>query len=572
MSNIRPLAGKGDVEIFNAIRNATSPQFQTRIPSATQGNIRNAVDTMRNFPYLRDEFTGVLIQRLIGLYIQHADWDDPLKLIGSPRTLKRYGSTYEQAAVGLVKARTRNFNKEYLGDDVYGRYSLPTASVFHPLTFDHYYPVTIPEDALLTAFDGESGMSDYISEIMNAPILSDRNDMYLMKTQTFAEYARKGGFYRVHTPDVGKADSTEADAKGLLRLIQQMANELKASPMSAMPRYNAMSWVTPWRDSEAILFATPQVIAALNVEALAAAFNIDKVNVPYRIIPIPEDMFGIGGQGGKVQAVLTTEDFFFCWDEMLETTNSPVNPIDGTRNIFYKHRGSITPNPFANAILFWTGEGSNESVTLPDTLTTSKPEFTLRVRKYGQPAITPENVSRGDLVQVESVIASANKDTASFQPVGVKYAVEGATSQFTTIDNGGILRCGLDETAEVLKVTAQATYIDPAHPEIDQTVSAALSVPVVGTWLGGFKIGAIESIGIQGEKSVKVTGHVALKAIATKTDGNTADVTDLAMWTVDQRATITPNGVLTGTAAGAATVTAKFAGATGTAQVTVTAQ
>ena len=64
----------------------------------------------------------------------------------------------------------------------------------------------------------------------------------------------------------------------------------------------------------------------------------------------------------------------------------------------------------------------------------------------------------------------------------------------------------MDETAEVLKVTAQATYIDPAHPEIDQTVSAALSVPVVGTWLGGWKAGAIESIEIQGEKSVKVNG------------------------------------------------------------------
>lgn len=571
MSNIRPLASKGDVEIFNAVRNATSPQFQVRIPSATQGNIRNAVDTMRNFPYLRDEFTGVLIQRLIGLYVQHADWDDPLKLIGSPRTLRRYGSTYEQAAVGLVKARTRNFNKEYLGDDVYGRYSLPTASVFHPLTFDHYYPVTIPEDALLTAFDGESGMADYIAEIMNAPILSDRNDMYLMKTQCFAEYARKGGFYRVHTKDVGAADSTEADAKNLLRLIQQTANELKASPMSAMPRYNAMSWVTPWRDSEAILFATPQVIAALNVEALAAAFNIDKVNVPYRIIPIPEDMFGIGGRGGKVQAVLTTEDFFFCWDEMLETTNSPVNPIDGTRNIFYKHRGSVTPNPFANAVLFWTGEGSNESVTLPGTLTTSTPEFTLRVMKYGQPSVTPENVSRGDLVQVESEIASANGDTASFQPIGIEYKVEGATSQFTSIDNGGILRCGLDETAEVLKVTAQATYIDPDHPEVDQMVSAALSVPVVGTWFGGWKTEVIESLEIQGEKAVKSGEHVALKAIATKTDGNTTDVTNLAMWTVDANATITPNGVLTGTAAGAANVTAKFAGATGTAKITVTA-
>lgn len=570
MSDIRPLAGKGDVEIFNAVRNATSPQFQVRIPSATQGNIRNAVDTMRNFPYLRDEFTGVLIQRLIGLYVQHADWDDPLKLIGSPRTLKRYGSTYEQAAVGLVKARTRNFNKEYLGDDVYGRYSLPTASAFHPLTFDHYYPVTIPEDALLTAFDGESGMADYIAEIMNAPILSDRNDMYLMKTQCFAEYARKGGFYRVHTADVGAANSSEADAKNLLRLIQQTANELKASPMSAMPRYNAMSWVTPWRDSEAILFATPQVIAALNVEALAAAFNIDKANVPYRIIPIPEDMFGIGGAGGKVQAVLTTEDFFFCWDEMLETTNSPVNPIDGTRNIFYKHRGSITPNPFANAVLFWTGEGSGESVTLPSTLTTSEPKLTLRVRKYGLPAITPQNVLRGDLVQVESEIASANKSAASFQPIGVKYAVQGATSQFTSIDNGGILRCGLDETAETLKVTAQATYIDPAHPEIDQTVSTALSVPVAGEWLGGWKAGTIESIEIQGNKNVKVDESTALKAIAHKADGRTADVTNLSLWAVGNGdATITPNGVLTGKVASTVNVVAKFAGARGSTQVVI---
>lgn len=573
MSDVRPLADKGDVEIFNAVRSATSPQFQVRIPAATQGNIRNAVDTMRNFPYLRDEFTGVLIQRLIGLYVQHADWDDPLKLIGSPRTLKRYGSTYEQAAVGLVKARTRNFDKEYLGDDVYGRYSLPTASVFHPLTFDHYYPVTIPEDALLTAFDGEAGMSNYISEIMNAPILSDRNDMYLMKTQCFAEYARKGGFYRVNTPDVGNADSTEADAKTLLRLIQQVANELKASPMSAMPRYNAQSWVTPWRDSEAILFATPAVIAALNVEALAAAFHIDRANVPYRIIPIPETMFGIGGAAGKVQAVLTTEDFFFQWDEMLETTNSPVNPIDGTRNIFYKHRGSVTPNPFANAVLFWTGSGSTDTVVLPDTLTTSTPTFELKVRKYGQPAITPQNVSRGDLVQVVSTISSANQGEASFQPVGITYAVEGATSQFTTIDNDGILRCGLDETAESLKVKAQATYINPATPEIDQTVSAALDVPVVGTWVGGIKVGAMSSLSITPSESlnIKVGDSVKLTAQAVMSDGSKLDVSNLATWSVDARATVDKTGKVTATSAGYARVTAKFAGRTATKTLNVTA-
>lgn len=573
MADIRPLAGKGDVEIYNAVRNACSPQFQIRVPAATQGNIRNAVDNMRSYPYLRDEFTGVLIQRLIGLYIQHADWDDPLKLIGSPRTLKRYGSTYEQAAVGLVQARTRNFGKEYLGDDVYGRYSLPTASVFHPLTFDHYYPVTIPEDALLTAFDGEDGMSNYISEIMNAPILSDRNDMYVMKVQTFAEYARKGGFFRVQTADVGASNSSEADAKSLLRLIQQTANELKSLPLSAMPRYNAMSWTTPWRDSEAILFATPQVIAALNVEALAAAFNIERANVPYRIIPIPEDMFGIGGTAGKVQAVLASEDFFFQWDEMLETTNSPVNPIDGTRNIFYKHRGSITPNPFANAVLFWTGEGSRADLTVnPDTLTTSKPMFVIKVKKYGQSAVTPQNVSRGDLVQVEATITSSGNATASYQPVGIRYMLEGATSQFTVIDNDGILHCGLDETAESLKVVAQATYINPATPEIDQTVSAALDIPVIGTWVGGIKIGALNALTIMpGTVTVKAKESVKLTCMAVKTDGTKLDVSNLADWTVDSNATIDKTGKLTGTVAGSAKVTVKFAGATAEKTVTVTA-
>ena len=62
-----------------------------------------------------------------------------------------------------------------------------------------------------------------------------------------------------------------------------------------------------------------------------------------------------------------------------------------------------------------------------------------------------------------------------------------------------------------------------------------------------------------------MNGHVALKAIATKTDGNTPDETNLATWTVDAHATITPNGVLTGTTAGTANVTVKFVGATGTA-------
>ena len=222
-------------------------------------------------------------------------------------------------------------------------------------------------------------MSSLIAEIMDAPVKSDHNDTYLLAAQCFAEYARAGGFYRVNVPDVAADTSTEADAKKLLRRMRAMADRLRSTPLSGMSRYNAAHWVTPWDESKAIVFATPEVIAAMDVEALASVFNIDRAEAPYRIIPIPADMFGIDG----VQAVMTTEDFFFRWDELIETTNSPVNPITGEYNVFYKHRGSITPNPMANAVLFWTGEGTPETFVPPTSATAGTPSFQLMLSACG---------------------------------------------------------------------------------------------------------------------------------------------------------------------------------------------
>ena len=165
-------------------------------------------------------------------------------------------------------------------------------------------------------------------------------------------------------------------------------------------------------------------------------------------------------------------------------------------------------------------------------------------------------------MQVVSTIESTNKAKASFQPIGITYKLEGATSQFTSIDNDGILRCGLDETAESLKVTAQATYIDPAHPEIDQTVSAALDVPVKGTWVGGIKIGALKGMTIlpPNPPSIKVGENTKFTAQATMTDGSTVDVSNLVTWSVDKNATVDKTGKVVGTVAGDAVIDATFTG------------
>lgn len=530
-TNHRPLATQSAEKIFNAVRGTMSPQFQVRIPAATQGNIRQSIEQISQYPVLRDEFYNTFIQRIIGMYIQHADYDNPLRDMGTPNELKRYGGTYEQAAVGLIEARTRDYNKEYLGDDVFGRYQVPVKNYFHPLNFNHYYPVTVPQDAILTAFTSDGNMGDFIAELMDAPIKSDRNDMYLMMTQCFAEYAKQGGYFRIHTDDVGAWDSTEAQAKNMLRQIRAMSDTLRATPLSGMGRYNAAHWVIPWNRENAVLFATPQVISALDVNALAQTFNIDKADINYRIIPINPEQFGIRG----AQAILTTTDFWFRWDQILETTNSPINPIDNSYNIFYKHSGSITPNPLANALLFWTGEGTPENINLPSNVTANTPEFTVELRKYGEENIIPENVRRGGIVQVWSNITV--EGDPDFTPLGVEYVLEGATSQYTRLDNEGILVCGLDESATTLRVKARATYIDPAHPEVTQETSAALDVPVVGDYLGGWSPSIFKSLEISpsGDAEIELksqngakVGTATFRAIGTTMSGEKIDVSHLS--------------------------------------------
>ena len=564
--NVRPLAKTGNLQIVNALKGMLSPQYQMRIPAATQGNMREFADTLEDFPAMRDEFFNAFVQKIVSTWVQHTEWADPLRTLGAPNTLKRYGSVYEQAMVGLIEARDRDFNQAYGAADIFGDYRAPVKTIYHPLTFDHYYPVTVPRDALLTAFRSEDGLSSLIAEIMDAPVKSDNNDTYLLATQCFAEYARAGGFYRVNVPDVSADTSTEADAKKLLRRMRAMADRLRSTPLSGMSRYNAAHWVTPWDESKAIVFATPEAIAAMDVEALASMLNFEKAEAPYRIIPIPADMFGING----VQAIMTTEDFFFRWDELIETTNSPVNPITGEYNVFYKHRGSITPNPMANAILFWTGEGTPETFTPPTSATAGTPTFQLMLSACGYDQATPQNVTRGARVQVVSTI-TAQPSGADFTPKGIMYELEGAKSQYTHIDNNGIITCGLDEDASTLIVKAQATYINPATPEIDQQVSAALSVPVVGDYVGGWNANMYTGLRIEvydtNGKPVTKVDHLTTspyRVYADTVSGSTVEVTDSATVTSPDGTVDMTAHTITAPGAGSMDVTATGYGLTTT--------
>lgn len=567
---VRPLTEWSNVEFLNAIRNQAGRDFQNRIPAATKGNVRQSLENMLNFPALRNEFYDALINRIAGMYVNQLSWSNPLAEF--KRTAQSYGKTYEEAAVGLIKARVYDPKQEYLGDEIYGTYTPHVETAFHTVNREEYYPLTVNETQLRYAFTEENGLGAFTAQLMESPRTSDNLDEYLQMVNLFPEYSHLGGYYRVHADDVTDENisDTEAQARArrLLRKIRQMVNTLPIKPST---RYNARHMPSVVNKENLILFMTPEVHAAIDVNALAVLFNEDYAKTNQRIIDITGQDIGING----FQCILTTREFFFCWDYYYGTQGGVVNPISLGTNYFLHHKEAISLSPFVPAILFWTGESTREDVEVPAGATASKPEFQIRLQKYGNPAVMPTNVTRGDVVQVVSTISMDGYP--DFAPKGgIIYEIASdVKSQFTRISNTGILRVGLDETVNFVDVRAKATYVNPRTPEVPSVASDNLRVPIVGDGLLGFNPGFVTELNFSPNTPVElqVGKDQQLHVIATMTDGRMPDVTNMVTWTTSDESVVkvSPVGKITGVSAGTATIEVTVFAVTQQIQVTVTA-
>ena len=457
---IRPLTDLSNAEMLNLIRNESSPAYQSRIPAATQASVERTLRNIMSFTATKNEFYSTLVNRIMQTYVNTWKWNNPLGVF--TRATETYGDTFEEVAVGMPKAQIYDPNAEYLGADNFRKWKVPVDTLFHTLDFQHFYPVTTEDKTLRRAFLSDNGLGTLTSQLITSCYNALAVDLFETQCNLFAQYARMGGYWRVHCdtdlndPNVS---NPEAAAKTLLKSIRTYAESLKF----VSTKWNARHMPTFATPDNLVLFVTPEVKACIDVDALAAAFNMDRMNVPFdRIITIPKESFGMDG----VQAILTTNNFFIdipVIEEMTQQVN-PVN-INSVNNYLHAWR-ILSVSAFQPAVLFWTGSGSTYDVTLPQGIEAKKPTFALRIHADGT-SETPTNVD----------------ETATWTTSAVSYAIgktELPLSQWTRISDTGVLVVGADETNDTIPVTATATYIDPAHPEVPNTVSAALDVPVVG--------------------------------------------------------------------------------------------
>ena len=562
---LRPLTDFNNVQLLNMIRNESSPEYQRRIPAATQSNMDITVSTLMSSTQLKNEFYSSLINRIGGTMVHSWKWSNPLSVF--TRASQTYGDTWQEVAVGMPLAQVYDPNAEYLGADNFRKWKVDVDSLYHRLDFAHFYPVTTDDKTLRRAFTSDNGLSSLTSQLIQSCYNAAEVDVFEAMCHMFTQYARLGGYWRVHMDaDLNKMTSTQDEARGLLRQIRSWADSLKF----VSTRYNARHMPTFAKPDELVLFCSPEVKSALDVQGLATVFHrTDAEPTIDRIIVVPEDRFGIDG----VQAILTTDKFLIdipVIEEMTQQTN-PVN-INSVNNYLHMQR-IISVSGFAPAVLFWNGAASSDNVVLPTGTAATTPKFALKLSAYGEGATTPKNVARGGAVQVEADTTITNDGQASWRSGAVKYSI-GATakplSEWTYISPTGVLVVGIDEANTVIPVQATADYINPATPEVPNTTSASLDVPVVGDGVIGFSPSIVASITVD---AVSVgTGKTGqAHATAVMIDGRKIDVTKQAAWTSAATATATVDntGLVTGVAAGSTKLTAALFGVSGQGAVTV---
>lgn len=440
-----------------------SNMFQQRIPNPTIASYAEVVNSifapMNND--LFNEFSG-LLNGLIGTYVESKLFENPLAVLKKPAT--QWGNSERHVAIKYLQAHAGRYDDETL------------LKVEKPEFVEWFYSVTEPRryefswsrQELARAFAADGyGYDDLLAGTITQMLSSANYDEMQIMLQCFAEAdKRMGGLYRYN---ISAFPTDEATAKELLKGIRTVAGQMRFPSML----FNHIDVPVYENGDTLVLFITPEAMASLDVDALSAVFQLDKAEVQYRIIMVPE--FPVA----NVCAALCSEDFIYYRDFMTGMEPPFYNPGNRTLKYYYWANGMIGVNPAANCVLFSTDAATGIPTI---TMTPSGIEF------------DPDtaSVNPGDEVQTHIYLRGsvASDDSSPVEPIAVEpdaalYSVScdrsGTAVQLnarTYVDAYGILhiqKTGL-ETGDVITVTATACWINPSGATTSYTDTFAATV------------------------------------------------------------------------------------------------
>lgn len=442
---------------------SASNDFQQRIPNPSISSYANVIENL--FAPLNNdlfnEFCG-LLNGLNATYVDIKRFDNPLRSLMKPA--QQWGNSERHVAVKYLQAHAGRFDDETL------------LKVEKPEFVEWFYSVGEPrryefswsrqEMARAFAADGY-GYDDLLNATVTQMLSTAEYDRMQIMIQMFAEADnRMGGLYRYN---LSAAPTTESTGKELLTGIRAVAGRMKFPTML----YNHIDVPVFENSDTLILWVTPEVQANLDVQTLSAVFQLDKADIQYRVIMIPE--FPIP----NVYAALTSEDFIYCRDFMSGLEPPFYNPGNRTMKYYYWQNELLGVNPAANCVLFST----DANTAIPTiTMTPSGIEFSPDTGNIEPGGTLDTHIFlRGSLSASSggTGVIGIEPDAATYELTAVDDSNNAMSLKSTTyVDAYGILHCqktGIN-AGSVITITATASYVNPSGSTSTYTDTFAATV------------------------------------------------------------------------------------------------
>lgn len=342
-----------NVTFASMVSDLASQEYKDRVPVATQENIGNIEEIISTYPTTKNEFISVLTNQVAKQLFFSKAYENPYKLFN--RGMLPFGKSIESIFVDIIKGkqRTHETNTTNLATDLLAR-EVPNVKVeYYSENFRHQYKTTITDEELKGAFRAENGLSSMTGRILQAPLTSIEYDMQEMVLHALPEL--KGGKATINKTAYS-AMTEEEKAKILVKTIKSQV--IKMGFLNN--EHNGQGVMSFSKPQDLVVFLDPDMMANIDVELLAQAFNISKAEVPLHVLPVPKftKRTVTPSEGDGETTVTYSEDTdclaIICDKDAIqiyETLNSSEsfrNPQGIYTNIFFNRWGIMSACNFAN--------------------------------------------------------------------------------------------------------------------------------------------------------------------------------------------------------------------------------
>lgn len=438
-------------DILNAIRNNASINYQNYVPVATKDpeSIREIGSVIMSYAGLQNEFLSALVNRIGRVILTSRTYQNPWAMF--KKGFLEFGETIEEIFANLAKPFT--FDPGIAEKEVFKREIPDVRTAYHVLNYQKFYKATVSQEQLRQAFLSYQGVTDLIAAIVDSMYTAANYDEFITMKYMLAKRILNGQMYPVTIPTVDAANM-----KSIISVINGVSNQMTF----LSSEYNLAKVYKASKKEEQYILVDAQFAATMDVEVLAAAFNMGKAEFMGHVVMI--DGFGkldkarlnelfysdetyeeISDENltalNAIPAVLVDEDWFMIFDNLMQFTEQ-YNGQGLYWNYFYHVWKTFSVSPFANNALFIPGTPTVTGVTVNPTTAT---------------------IAKGHSMQI-----TANVATTNFAPKSVNWT---SANNTVTVDAAGIVTV-LDTatTGGKVKIRATSTFDSTKYAECEVTI------------------------------------------------------------------------------------------------------